>query len=174
MANPAVKALMLTSDPGHSETAMRRIAGFTLIEVMVVLLVISVIASMLTLNVSARHTADDEVERLRLVLEAVAERAQIRGTPLAVELLPQGYRCSAFDLRGNWTPIRNEPLFAQQDLSAALVWQDLRIDGRVAPLTVVFGSEMPVFDLAITTPTGNIHLVSTPTGSVQRRIGVTL
>ena len=116
MANPAVKALMLTSDPGHSETAM----------------------------------------------------------PLAVELLPQGYRCSAFDLRGNWTPIRNEPLFAQQDLSAALVWQDLRIDGRVAPLTVVFGSEMPVFDLAITTPTGNIHLVSTPTGSVQRRIGVTL
>ena len=153
---------------------MRRIVGFTLIEVMVVLVVISVIASMLTLSVSARNTADDEVERLRLVLEAVAERAQIRGTPLAVELLPQGYRCSAFDLRGNWTPIRNEPLFAQQDLSEALQWHELRIDGRVSPLTLVFGSEMPAFDLEIATPSGNLHLVSTPTGSVQRRAGVSL
>ena len=174
MGNRVVKASMLISAPGRSDLAMRHRTGFTLIEVMVVLVVISVIASMLTLNVSARHSADDEVERLRLVLEAVAERAQIRGTPLAVEFLPQGYRCSAFDLRGNWTPIRNEPLFAQQDLSEALVWQDLRIDGRVSPLTVVFGSEMPVFDLVIATPTGNVHLVSTPTGSVQRRSGVNL
>jgi general secretion pathway protein H len=153
---------------------MRRLSGFTLIEVVVVLVVMSVIASLLTLNVSASHTADDEVERLRLVLEAVAERAQIRGTPLAVELLPQGYRCSAFDLRGNWTPIRNEPLFAQQDLSEALQWHELRIDGRVSPLTVVFSSEMPVFDLEIATATGNLHLVSTPTGSVLRRSGVKL
>lgn len=165
---------MLTSDPGHSEIIMRRIAGFTLIEVMVVLVLISIIASMLTLNVSARHTADDEVERLRLVLEAVAERAQIRGTPLSVELLPQGYRCSAFDLRGNWTPIRNESLFAQRDLSEELRWQGLTINGRASPLTLVFGSEMPVFDLEIATPDGNLHLVSTPTGSVQRRAGVQL
>lgn len=165
---------MLILDPGHSETAMRRSTGFTLIEVMVVLVVISVIASMLTLNVSTRHTADDEVERLRLVLEAVAERAQIRGTPMAVELLPQGYRCSAFDLRGNWTPIRNEPLFAQRDLSEELLWQGLTIDGKVSPLTLVFGSEMPVFDLEITMPDGSLHLVSTPTGLVQRRAGVKL
>ena len=153
---------------------MRRITGFTLIEVMVVLVVLSVIASMLTLSVSARHTADDEVERLRLVLEAVAEQAQIRGTPLAVELLPQGYRCSAFDLRGNWTPIRNEALFAQRDLSEELRWQALTIDGRASPLTLVFGSEMPVFDLEIATPSGNLHLLSRPTGSVQRRAGVSL
>ena len=174
MANQAVKASTPTSDHGHCDLAMRRLAGFTLIEVMVVLVVVSVIASMLTLSVSTKHSADEEIERLRLVLEAVAEHAQIRGSPLAVEFLPQGYRCSAFDLRGNWTPIRNEPLFSQQDLSEAVVWLELRIDDRVSPLTVVFGSEMPVFDLAIKTPAGTVHLVSTPTGSVQRRSVVSL
>ena len=95
-----------------------------------------------------------------------------KGTSLrsSVELLPQGYRFNTFDLRGNWTPIRNEPLFSQQDLSEAIVWLELRIDDRVSPLTVVFGSEMPAFDLAIKTPAGIVHLVSTPTGSVQRRL----
>lgn len=153
---------------------MRRNRGFTLIEVMVVLIVLTVIASMLTLNTAARHSTDEEIERLRLVLEAVADQAQIRGTPLAVELLPQGYRCSAFDLRGNWTPIRNEPLFAQQELPAEIVWQELRIDDRKSPLTLVFGSEMPVFDLQISTPTGLVRLVGTPTGAVQRVQSVSL
>ena len=151
---------------------MKIARGFTLIEVMVVLIVVAVMASMLKLNVSGKPSAEDEVERLRLVLEAAAERAQVRGTPLAVELLPQGYRCSEFDLRGNWTPIRNEPLFAQQDLSGVLAWHEPRIDGTVAPLTLVFGSEMPAFDLEIGMPAGTMHLLSSPTGGVRQRSGV--
>ena len=153
---------------------MWRERGFTLIEVMVVLIVLTAIASMLTLNTSVRRSSDEEIERLRLVLEAVADQAQIRGTPLAVELLPQGYRCSVFDLRGNWTPIRNEPLFAQQELPAEIVWQELKIDDRKSPMTLVFGSEMPVFDLQISTPLGLVRLVGTPTGAVKRIPSVTL
>jgi general secretion pathway protein H len=153
---------------------MRLHRGFTLIEVMVVLIVLTVMASMLTLNTPATHSTEEEIERLRLVLEAVADQAQIRGTPLAVEFLPQGYRCSAFDLRGNWTQIRNEALFAQQDLSAAIAWQELRVDDRKSPLKLVFGSEMPVFELEISTPTGLVRLVGTPTGAVQRQLSVNL
>jgi general secretion pathway protein H len=147
---------------------MKVARGFTLIEVMVVLTIIALVATTLTLSISARREGDDDLERLRLVLEAAAERAQIRGTPLAVDFLPQGYRFSIFDTRGYWTPIESEPLFAEQTVAAELVWRGLRVNGQVAPMTLVFGSAMPAFDLTIGSKEGDVHLLGQPTGNVRR------
>jgi len=134
---------------------------------MIVLVIVSLLATAFTLQISDRRSSDDEVERLRRVLEAAAERAQIRGTPLAVDFAPQTYRVSSYDTGGTWTPLRGEPLFAEQSVPD-LVWAGLSIDGQASPPRLVFGSEMPDFVLAIRSGDKEIRLAGEPTGAVVR------
>jgi general secretion pathway protein H len=149
---------------------MKRGGGFTLIEVMIVLVIITVVATTFTLRIDSRNSPDDEIERLRRVLEAVAERAEIRGTPMAVEFIAQGYRISAFDTQGNWSAVRGESLFAEQSVSG-LAWAGLTVDGQDTSLKLVFGSEMPDFVLRIGTTAAEIRLSGQPTGAVLRQAG---
>jgi general secretion pathway protein H len=145
---------------------MRRARGFTLIEVMIVLSIIAVVATTLTLNIGSRRGPDDELERLRRVLEAVAERAQIRGTPMRLEFVGKAYRISSFDTRGNWTPVRGEAPFSDHE-APDLTWIGLTINGQAAPAKLVFGSVMPDFVLRVTTPTSEVRFSGLPTGTVQ-------
>jgi general secretion pathway protein H len=134
---------------------------------MIVLTIIAVVATTFTLNIDGRRSSDDEIERLRRVLEAVAERAEIRGTPMAVDFIAQGYRISTFDTQGNWTPVRGDPLFAEQSVPD-LAWSGLTVDGQAAaPPRLVFGSEMPDFVLRIATRSSEVRLSSLPTGTVR-------
>jgi type II secretion system protein H len=147
---------------------MRHEHGFTLIEVMIVLAIIAVVATTFTLSIDSRRGPDEQIERLRRVLEAVAERAEIRGTPMTVEFVAKGYRISSFDPRGNWIPVRGEALFAEQSVPD-LTWAGLSVDGQAAPPKLVFGSSMPDFVLRIATPGGEVRLSGQPTGTVLLR-----
>ncbi len=148
---------------------MRRAAGFTLIEAMVVVAIVALTATFLTLNISAADRSGEQaIERLRIALETSAEQATIRGTPVLVEFLPQGYRFSRLDIRGNWVPIDNDPMLSAQHLPPDIVWQGFEVDGQASLLQLVFGTEMPAFELRIGTPAGDIKLVGLPTGSVRR------
>jgi type II secretion system protein H len=147
---------------------MRREQGFTLIEVMIVLTIMAVVATTFTLNIDNRRGPDEQIERLRRVIEAVAERAEIRGTPMTVEFIAKGYRVSSFDTRGNWTPVRGEALFAEQSVPD-LTWAGLSVDGQAVPPKLVFGREMPDFVLRVAAPGGEVRLYSQPTGAVLLR-----
>ena len=143
--------------------------GFTLIEVMIVLVIVAVLATTITLQISHRNDGEEQVERLRLVLEATAERAAIRGTPLAVDFVPQGYRISQFDMRDAWTPVHGEALFADQSVPE-LTWTGLTVDGQAMPLHLVFGSEMPAFVLRIEARGSEAVLAGQPNGAVLRLV----
>ena len=96
--------------PPHRRPTLQRprrcVQGFTLIEVMVVLVIIALTATGISVALDAvqGREASRAVERLRLVLEATAERASVRGQPIAVEFIADGYRFSAFETDGNWRP----------------------------------------------------------------------
>ena len=98
--------------PPRPPRAVRRSAGFTLIEVMVVLVIMGVMATGITLGIDSLRgrDADQALRRLRLVLEASADRASVRGRPIAVEFLPDGYRFSALDPDDNWRPLIDPPI----------------------------------------------------------------
>ena len=152
--------------------ASRRAGGFTLIEVMVVLLVIGIMSTVLTLGVDGLRSRDETraLQRLRLVLEACAERAALRGRPLAVEFLADGYRFAVLDVDDHWHPLDDPPLFAERRLPEGWRWAGLRRGGDRAgaaqPTRLVFGSEPPEYELGVATTRGVARLVGAANGEV--------
>ncbi len=152
---------------------MARPRGFTLIEVMVVLVVIGLVATGIGVSLAALQGREAEraVERLRLVLEASAERAAVRGQPIAVEFLADGYRFSAFDTDGSWRPLLDPPVFSERVLPDDVRRGRLLVEGRdlSAEPRLVFASAAPEFRLTLDTPNGVVELVGRATGEVERR-----
>ncbi len=149
---------------------MTRSRGFTLIEVMVVLVILAITATAVTFSIEGWQSREieREVDRLRLVLEAAGERAAIRGTPIAAEFLPGRYRFSQLDTEGKWRPIVEGDPLSERQLPDTLSWGALTVEGRSINLDpqLVFGAEMPQFDLILRTPGGDRRYRSLPDGTV--------
>ena len=152
------------------QTALPRRAGFTLIEVLVVLVIISLFATITTLSLEGLHnrTADDEVARLRRVLEIASERASIQGSPVEVEFLSNSYRFSALDAAGQWRLLFTPATLAEREWPEGMTLESLEVDGvRAAlPYQLVFASESPEFRLQLHTPNGTRWLVGHMSGAV--------
>lgn len=144
--------------------------GFTLIEVMVVLVVLAITASAVTFSLEGMSRRDDdrEVDRLRLVLEAAGERAAVHGTPIAAEFLPGRYRFSTLDTEGHWRPIAEGDSLAERPLPEGFVWLGVKLRGRPTSVEppLVFGAEMPDFEVRLRTPEGERLYRSRPGGEV--------
>ena len=149
---------------------MRRGRGFTLIEVLVVLVIIGVVASGLSLTFDAMRARDTEreLERLRLVLEASAERARVQGHALAFELMADGYRFSRLDTDGRWLPLEEPPVFASRVLPQGMRWAGLQGDSGPTQ-RLVFSQRAPRFELAIDVDDQRRYLRGTATGAVSLR-----
>ena len=83
--------------PPRPPRAVRRSAGFTLIEVMVVLVIMGVMATGISLGIDSLRgrDADQALKRLRLVLEASADRASVRASRSTVVLCRPQRRLSS-------------------------------------------------------------------------------
>ncbi len=147
-----------------------RARGFTLIEVMVVLVILAITATAVSFSIEGWHAreTEHEVDRLRLVLEAAGERAAVHGTPIAAEFMPGRYRFSELDTEGKWRPIVDGDALAERALPDTLSWAGLVVEGRTANAEppLVFGAEMPMFELRLRTPDGDRRYRSRADGSV--------
>jgi len=96
--------------------------GFTLVELLVVLLIVGIAGGGIALALD-RVQADDserEVERLRRALEGAAYRAELRGRALAVDFLPDGYRFSERQPDGGWKRLEAPPELAPHAFGSGL------------------------------------------------------
>lgn len=170
---------MPTSAPGSCERrAPARLAvrlsraqrGLTLIEAMVVLLIVGITAGTLSIGIDAVRAQDTEraVERLRRVLETTANRAQVRGQPLAVEFSADGYRFFALHPDGRWVPYSDPPLLAPRRFPERLTVASITTrGGKDSPRRLVFGTSPPPFQLHLDTREGRVTLSGSPTGRVS-------
>lgn len=158
---------MPTSPLGHYENQMPVERGFTLLEVLVVLAIVGLAATFVTIGIDDSRQEAREIERLRLALESAAELAEIRGTPVQVEFLPNGYRFSRFDSRGHWVTISEPPILVEQRFSTGMAWEELKLDGKTSARRLVFGTVMPQFVLRIRSSAGTTELASSLTGAVR-------
>ena len=94
----------------------RRCAGFTLIELMVVIFIIGIISSFATLSVGQSHTRvlQDEVKRIQSLLTLASDEAVLQSEELAIEVYRNGYRfmqlAQAKDA-WEWQPVQDNAIF---------------------------------------------------------------
>lgn len=151
--------------------AARAGQGFTLVEVLVVIVIISVFATMTTLGFEAvfGRDAQQETQRLRKVLELASERASIQGKPVRVEFLPHGYRFSTYDTNNEWRLLFEPREFSERSWPDGLGLQRLEIGGQAvtAPYVLQFGSEPPEFRLRLQQNDSVVELVGDITGAID-------
>ncbi len=99
-------------------------AGFTLLEILVVVIVVGVIISIATLSVNVLgrdREAEEEMERIWAVLRQASEEMELQGLDLGMYVSRTGYEFMRFDGRENrWEPIDGDRLFAARELPEGL------------------------------------------------------
>ena len=143
MADPVAKALMLISGTGIPSrpgpcwhVLMRngqRNQGFTLIEILVVIVIVATIVSMALLSVGlVGEDAELDKERLRLasVIETIQDEALLQGREFGVEVMTSSYRFIEFDpLTRLWVEIPGDDLYRLRYLPDGLEFE-LYIDEK--------------------------------------------
>jgi type II secretion system protein H len=140
----------------------------TLIEVMVVLVLMGLTTAVVTGAIRSWQNDENEIDRLALVLDAAAERARVRGTPIRFEPLPHGYRFSRLDTAGNWQTITDDPMFVERALSTEVTLQRVLRDGQEMKDGLVFGSDVTLFSIEISARNGVTKLSGQVSGVLKK------
>lgn len=135
--------------------------GFTLVEIMVVMVIIGVTLGMVSLNAipSPRQDLQKEASRLALLLQLARDGAIVRNRLVAFEATPERYR---FLVRTetHWESINNDDLLREREFKQAPL--SLLLDpvsaGTVDPLRITFGREPVDKPFVLTLVNGEDHV----------------
>ncbi|MDH4133537.1 MAG: GspH/FimT family pseudopilin [Gammaproteobacteria bacterium] len=108
--------------------------GYTLIEVLVVVLIIGIVIGMVGLQVSGseQRAVRDESERLALLMQHAQEEAILRARPIVFESSAEGYRFLLPAANGKLSVLENDAVLHPRLLPAALQITRVEIDGARA------------------------------------------
>ncbi len=122
----------------------RRPGGFTLVEIMVVMVIVGITIGMVSLNAipSPRQDLQDEARRLSLLLQLARDEAIVRNRPVTFEATPERYH---FLVRNEtrWEPIRSDDMLRERafrDAPLTLLLEPTSA-GTANPLRITFGRE---------------------------------
>lgn len=113
---------MRTSVPGNSSRRRRR--GYTLIEVLLVILIAGILAGTTLSSVSLRQASSrDEAERLARLIEHAELMAAALGSPIGLELAADQYQFLRWS--GTWTPVESGDLSGRRQLPYGIAAESL-------------------------------------------------
>jgi general secretion pathway protein H len=146
----------------------RREAGFTLLEVLVVLVIIGIITSMAVVSTGVLgrdHEIQEEARRFVAVVGQAHEEAQIEGRDFGLRFDSSGYDFLEFDaLNQRWLPVGGDPLLRARALPEGvrleLLLEDREIQlkpreapteqRKIEPQVLLYGSgELVAFELRL-------------------------
>lgn len=115
---------------------MRRLryhSGFTLIEIMVVIVIIGIIVSSVVLSINTDKLAEHmeiEMNRLRALINLAREEAILQDYDMALAIKEDGYSFQWYDIKQQkWLPLDDGPVFRERKLppgtEMVLVIEDL-------------------------------------------------
>jgi general secretion pathway protein H len=114
-----------------------RSKGFTLVEILVVLVIMAVVISltMLSIGVTGRDTQmDDESRRIGALIELLHERALLESHDFGLRIEPTAYEFVVYDARHDrWLTFDQEREFRHRNLPKGLSFQ-LELDSQVVVL----------------------------------------
>lgn len=131
------------ASPGAPAVSRARSRGFTLLEMMVVLVIAGLLVSLASVSLRRNPHTDlnEEAQRLALLFETASDEAQVRSRPIAWHPVGNGYR---FDVRteDGWSPLLRDDLLRQRAWEGGVT--DVTIDypgSDLHPDRLVFGVE---------------------------------
>lgn len=119
-------------------------AGFTLLELLVVLVVVGVMLGLVTLNSlpNKQQALQGDAQRITLLLQLAREEAIVRNSQVAFELGSEHYR---FYVRSNdkWTLLTDNDLFREREFKNSPVVVTMLPNPKetALPLKIIFGRE---------------------------------
>ena len=151
----------------------RAARGFTLVELLVVLLILGVLSTLIALSTApdARREAATEAARLRVVLEAALQEARLGGRPIAwVAEGGASYRFMQGDMERRWQALTDDEHLRPRKLAEGMRIAGISVDGQPLPLDalLVFASRTaPTFRIELDSPQGMFILAARPNGRVD-------
>lgn len=125
--------LSCSESAGHGAQARRSARGFTLIEILVVIVIISIIIASVTIAVNVLggdRQAEDQARRLWAVMQQAREEAELQGLDAGVYMAAGAYEFVRFDPRANvWQPITDDDFYGPREMPAGLRFR-ATLDGR--------------------------------------------
>lgn len=143
------------------QSTVCRILGFTLIELAVVLLLLTIIFSMIGLNLGGDDRADvrQEAERLALLLHTAQEEAILQGQVFALTLETGGYHFLQLSSEGTLKPLTRDDVLRPRELPAGMSISTVEVDGQVdektSGIVLAPSGELPAFNITFTK--GTVH-----------------
>jgi general secretion pathway protein H len=136
-------------------------SGFTLVELLVVMVIIGITLGLATLNAipSPRQDLQKEAQRIALLLQLARDEAIVRNKLVTFEADPERYHFLVRNENG-WAPIVNDDLLRERSFKNAPV--TLVLDpagaGGTNPLRITFGREPVDKPFVLTLASGDYHV----------------
>ena len=153
--------------------AAREQAGYTLIEVLVVIAVISITAGLVAVNLEGddRKSVEREAARLAGALEHAAALAQWRSETLGFSADGAGYRFWRRGLDNRWTAVRDEEVLAARALPAQWSVSSISYAGAPVAANVIVpfrpSGRNETYALALSSPAWTLVVAGDPLNRVQ-------
>lgn len=146
--------------------------GFTLIEVLVVVLIITIMigAAALRLTRGPQDTVREEAQRLAMLLQAARQEAVLQGQPIGFATTADGYLFLRPDSRGRLQPL-NDETFRNRLFAPGVHLVSLGIDGAGdSPqdgMILPPSGELPGFAILLAAGEAHWYVIGYPDGQIR-------